>query len=336
MNDLDSVIDQLKDTIQKTAVTNATYTFQPVLRSIFNPENLDPVIKLITPTAAPLRALMPRSKGYGQAASWKQMTTALSPTLTISGMTVSGTGSSAFFADGGTPNSTTQTYVVVTAPYKIIGRDVEVGRMAIASSRGYQDIRDELVRIKTLEVMLGEEDAILNGAIANDAAAFNGLSASLSSNNQSVTGNLLTASGVGRYVLAPYWNYGATSDVLVCNPFQASALANDLQGTGSIQRIVVDNQGNGIGGVRLAKVVHPITGTLIDVVTSRYAGTNAFLLDMASDGGEPWLEMEDLEGISVYEPPVSTHSIISRVYETTVLKVVGEVMQVKLTGLATS
>ena len=292
----------------------------------------------MVPTATPIRSIMPRSQGYGQAAAWKKMTSQLGPRTTISGISATGTGAAdgGFFVDGGTPASTTQTFSVATAAYKNIGRDVEVGRQAIASARGYQDIRDELVRIKTLEVMQNEEDAILNAASGNDALQFDGLAAATYGivTNTTSSYSLLTASGIGTVSLAPYWAYGAVSDALIANPFQVKALADDLQGTGSIQRIVVDNQGAGVGGIRLAKIVHPITGTLIDVIASRYAGTRAFLLDMTSDAGEPWIEMEDLEGLSVYEPPVSTHSVISRVYETTVMKLIGEPMQVLLTGLS--
>lgn len=335
MNQLDSVIDQLKDKIAKTAVTNSVYTFSPATRSIFNPENLDPIVKLLVPTATPIRTAMPRSKGYGQAANWKQLTSQLSPRTTISGTTVNGTGASGFFADAGTPNATTQTFVVRTAPYKNIGRDVEVGRQAIASSRGYQDIRDELIRIKTLETMLAEEDAILNGAIANDPMEFDGLAAGITTNTTSSI-SALTVSGIGASVLASYWGYGAVADTLIINPFQQTILANDLQQSGSIQRIVIDNQGNATGGVRLAQIVHPITGTLIDVIASRYAGTVGYLLQLRSEAGESYIEMEDLEGLSVYEPPVATHSVISRVYETTVLKLIGEVKQFKFTGLSVS
>lgn len=333
MNDLESTIASLKDTLSKAAITNANYTFSPATRSIFNPENLDPVVKLMVPTDTPLRALMPRTKGFGQAASWKKLTSQLAPRVPNTGG-ANGTDTSGFFADGGTPNSTTQTFVVSTAAYKNIGRDIEVGRQAIASSRGYQDIRDQLIRIKTLEVMLAEEDAIINGDSGQDANAFDGLIKGLTTN--SGTMSLLTVSGIGAQIQSTYWNYGGNPDVLAANPRQVRALADELQGTGSIQRIVVDNQGAGVGGIRLAKIVNPITGTMIDVVPSRYMGTWALLLDVTSDAGENYLEMEDLEAISVYEPPTSTHSILSRVYETTVLKVIGEVYQTKIGGLATS
>lgn len=336
---IEQTLSEIKDAISKSAVTNATYAFSPAARSIFAPENLDPVVKIIPPTATPVRALFPRTKGFGQASAWKKLTSQLAPGTkgagVITGGSASGTGYQAAFADGSAPGtSTTQTFVVATAAYKNIGVDVEVGRQAIASSRGYQDVRDELVRIKTLELMLNEEDLILNGDSAVNANEFDGLAKSITTNSGVLT--LLTASGVGAKIQTAYWDYGANFQKLVCNPRQVRALGDDLQGSGSIQRIFMDNQGAAVGGVALAKIVNPINGSLIDIVTSRYCGTQAYLLTMTLPSGENAMEMEDLEPISVYEPATANHSIISRIYETTVLKVIYEPYQYKFTGCATS
>ena len=43
----------VQDEIRK-AVTQSTYTFSPSDRSIYSPENLDPVVKTVVPTAKPL------------------------------------------------------------------------------------------------------------------------------------------------------------------------------------------------------------------------------------------------------------------------------------------
>ena len=337
MSELESTLAEVKDLLHKAAVTNATYTFSPATRSIFSPENLDPVVKIIPPTAAPVRAMLPRSKGYGQAAAWKKLTSQLHPGAYGSGANpggAAGTGTIGSFADGGQPNQDTQTFSVVTAAYKNIGLDVEVGRQAIASSRGYQDVRDELVRIKTLEVMLQEENIILNGDSSVVTTDFDGFAKSFTTNSGSLS--LLSASGIGAQIQGVYWQYGGNFQKLICNPRQVRALADDLTGSGSIQRIVVDNQGASVGGVSLAKVVNPINGSLIDIIPSRYAGANAYLLTVTMPTGEAALEMEDLEPMSVYEPATANHSVISRVYETTVLKVVYEPYQVKICGLATS
>lgn len=337
MTDIERTLAEIKDQLSKAAVTNATYTQTPAVRSIFAPENLDPIIKLFPPTATPVRSLMPRTKGFGQAAAWKKLTNQLAPgargTGAIPGAN-SGSGYSASFADAGQPGSTTLTFATVTASYKNLGIDVEVGRQAIASSRGYQDVRDELVRIKSLELMLAEEDMILNGDSSVVSTEFDGLAKGITTYSGSLS--LLTASGVGAQIQAPYWNYGANFQVLVANPRQIRALADDLQGSGSIQRIVMDNQGSATGGAHLANIVNPIDGSLIKVQPSRYAGSNAYLLTIKLPSGENAMEMEDLETMSVYEPATANHSVISRIYETTVLKLVYEPFQVKICGLATS
>lgn len=336
-NTIEQTLGEIKDAIAKAAVTNSTYTQTPAVRSIFAPENLDPVIKLIAPTATPVRSMFPRTKGFGQAAAWKKMTSQLHPGARGTGATpggATGTGYSASFADAGQPGTTTQTFATVTAAYKNLGIDVEVGRQAIASSRGYQDVRDELVRYKTLELMLAEEDMILNGDSSVVSTEFDGLAKGITTNSGTLS--LLTASGVGNLLQSPIWTYGANFQYLVANPKQVRALADDLQGTGSIQRIVVDNQGNGIGGMHLAKIVNPINGSLIEVVMSRYCGGNAYLLTATLPSGENAMEMEDLEPMSVYEPATANHSVITRIYETTVLKIIYEPYQLKVTGLAVS
>jgi len=222
----------------------------------------------------------------------------------------------------------------VSAPYKNLGRDVEIGRQALASNRGgnIEDLRAKQENIKTIEVLLGEEDMILNGSATFDTSAFDGLATTLTTNSGTAT--YLTASGIGVFA-NNLFNAGADYPThLVASPRQVRALADDLQGSGSIQRIVVDNQGAGVGGVHVAKIVNPVTGNLIDIVTTRYAGNTAYLLTVQSPGGENWIEMEDLEPLSIYDVPDQNHAIISRVYETTVLKVIGEPFQQKIVGLS--
>lgn len=326
---MESTAEKILGQVEKAAVISSTYTFDPPARSIFAPENIDEIIKILVPLAAPVRGILPRTTGMGQAAGWKRLTSRLDPQA-------GGTGTRLGFADAGTPNETTQVYSFVTAAYKNIGRDVSIGRQQIAANRGgsVEDIRAHEEKVKMIEVLLGEEDIILNGDASTQTTEFDGFAKSFTTNSGSAS--LLSASGIGVHSRTLF-NAGSEAPThLVCNARQAQALADDLQGSGSIQRIVVDNQGNGIGGVRMSKIVNPVTGSLIDVVTSRYTGAWAYLLTVGSPAGENWLEMEDLEPMSVYDVPNTTHAITSRVFETTVLKVVGEVYQLKIGGLATS
>lgn len=319
---------QIADEVRK-AVTQSTYSFSPSDRSIYSPENLDPVVKTVVPTATPVRRFLPRVPGMGEAASFNKLTSKLDSTAT-------GTGTRVGFADAGQPSQTSQTYEFVSYPYKNLGRDVEIGRQQIAANRGsnLEDVRAREELIKTTEVLLGEEVMTLTGDAALYSTEYSGFSKLITTNSGSA--GLITASGVSNYAQTLFTNGSDLVSHLVLNPRQNRALSDQLEGSGSIQRIVIDQQGSAVGGTHLAKIVDGNTGNLIDVVTSRYSASWAFLLSVRSAAGENWIEMEDLEQISIYDVPTANHSIQSRVFETTVLKVIGEPYQYKIGGLATS
>lgn len=327
MNDDLSV--QIQEEVQK-AITTSTHTFSPSSRSIFSPENLDPVIKLLVPTATPVRGVLPRTSGMGEAASWKKLTSRLENQAQVAG-----TGVSVGFADAGQPNETTQVYEYTSAVYKLLGRDVEIGRKQISANRGrnIEDIQAHMETVKTLEVLLGEEAMLLNGSAAANSLEFDGFAKSFTTNSGSAA--LLTSSGVSAYGQTLYEKGAELVSHLILNPRQNRSLSDQLEGSGSIQRVVIDNQGSAIGGVHLKQIVDGNTGNLIDVVTSRYAFTWAYLLTVQSPAGENWIEVEDLDALSIYDVPTSNHSVESRVFEHTVLKVIGEIFQYKIGGLAT-
>lgn len=328
MSELNSeqILSQLNDMVTK-AVTTATYPMSPPTRSIYSPENLDPTIKHVIPLKAPVRNILPREPGFGQVATWRKLTSRLDPQA-------GGTGTRAGFADAGQPAQTTQTYVLATAAYKNLGRDVELGRQALASNRGgnLDDMRTHEEFVKSVEVILDEEDTILNGDVAVTALEFDGFAKSFTTN--SGTAGYVTSSGIGSYAQTLF-NAGAEMPThFISSARQNRALADDLQGSGSIQRIVVDNQGSATGGINLERIVNPVSGNLIQAIASRYAGGWGFLLTVTDPTGQNWLEMSDLEPLSVYDVPTANHSIVSRVYETTVLKVIAENFQQKVGGLS--
>jgi len=317
---------------QKAAETVSSYTFSPATRSIFSPENLDYRIKLTVPMDTPLRNRFARTPGLGQATAWERLVSKLH---SRSGHAGNGTNTSIAFADGGAPNETSQSFVVTSAAYKLLGRKLEVGGLAVAASQGRPGVAqnkfEQRLDHKLVEVMLGEEEMIISGDSASNSLEFDGLAKQITT--YSGTASLLSASGVNVYNRSIF-NEGGNATLLVANPRQVGALADELQGTGSIQRIMVDNQGNGIGGVRLAKIVNSITGTMIDVAASRYVGPLAFLLTERDSSGMPMIEMEDLIPMSRVDVPSSNFSVQGFVVEATVLKVIAEPWNYKITGLA--
>jgi hypothetical protein len=327
--------------VQKAAETVSTNTFSPDDRSIFSPENLDEKIKLTVPgkSGAVMRQRLPRTPSMGgEAAAWKRLTTGLNTNV---GTVVGGTNTTIFFADAGAPSETTQTYTYTTAKYKLLGRKLEVGMQAIAASRGrdsgYATVRDErLETAKMTEVILGEEEGIISGSSAVNANAFDGLGVQITTN--SGTTSLLSVSGIGTYEKTLYDLGSSGATLLLCSSFQLQALGNQLEGSGSIVRIMQD-MGTGrvnAGSGRVVGIISPITGNTIDVEPSRYVGGNAYLLTEFDVTGEPWIEMEDQIPMSRMPVPSSNFSTIDFIVEATVLKVIGEPYQYELAGLATS
>lgn len=317
---------QIGEMVQKASVTSSTYTFSPASRSIFVAENLDPVIKLLVPSATPIRNLLPRSKGAGQASAWKKLTSKLDPSAT-------GSGSGIFFADAGTPNETTQTYTTATAAYKLLGRKLSIGLLHIAASQSNPagTAEDEMLRIKTLEVMLGEEWAIINADSAVDTNGFDGLLKQITTNSGSAA--LLTSSGVAGYDQTIFEAGGAATHLFI-SPRQKRAMMDELQSSGSIQRIVAGNNNATIANLDLKAVLSPVTGNEISLVTSRYMGSWATLLSVTSPAGEAYLDMQDLIPLIKLDVPVTTFAKDSFIVESTVLRVIAEPYQYKIGGLA--
>src|SRR5690606_33627861 len=100
---------------------------------------------------------------------------------------------------------TTQTYGYTTEAYKLLGRKLEVGGLALAASKGRDgepDMQKSRERIKMYEVMLGEEETLISGDASARPLEFNGLNKQITTNSGNVT--FVTASGVGSFCQALY------------------------------------------------------------------------------------------------------------------------------------
>jgi len=332
-NEVNKTLEEIKDLMAKAAEGVSTYTFSPSTRSIFSPENLDEEIKFLVPTDTPLRNRFPRVRGKGQAASWKKMTSAIHAGMHPSANVPTGTGSSIAFADAGAPNETTQTYSVTTESYKLLGRKLEVGGLALAASKGRDgepDMQKSRERVKMYEVMLGEEELLVAGDSSSRTNEFSGLNKQITTNSGSTT--FITASGVGAWCRTLF-GYGADPTLLVASARQLQALADDLEKSGSIQRVVVaqGEQTGVVGGLALSKLVNPVTQALIDVKPSRFVGYGGLLLTEKSPAGENWIEVEELIPMSRVDVPSSNYSLVSFILEALALKVIGEPFQFKFT-----
>lgn len=328
MDNINATLDEIKDLIAKSAEIKTTYTFDPSSRSIFSPENLDEKIKFLVPIDTPLRNRIPRAKGMGEAAVWKKMTSKLHSGFHFGDL---GTNQSIAFADAAAPGETAQTYGTASAVYKLLGRKLEVGGLALAASRGRAgepDMQTSRERVKMYEVMLGEEEMIIGGDADTNAYEFSGLYKQITTNSGSST--FVTASGVGSWARTLF-GYGADPTLLIASARQLQALADDLEKSGSIQRVVVaqGELGGVTGGLALSRIVNPVTGSLVEVKPSRYVGYGGLLLTEKSPAGEVWIEMDELIPMARVDVPSSTFSYTSFILEACALKVIGEPFQYK-------
>ncbi|MBP9781696.1 hypothetical protein KBC89_03505 [Candidatus Woesebacteria bacterium] len=326
-----------RDTILKAAEVLATQTFSPSTRSVFAPENIEEDIKLLVPKDTPIRNRTPRVQGFGQAGVFKKLTSKLHSNTGAAGV---GTNTSVAFADAAAPNATSQTYSTVAFPFKLLGRSVEVGGMAIAATRnqlgnnpvtGGQNMLDSRQRTKAVEVMLGEEELLIGGDSAVDSNQFDGLGKQLTTNSGNAA--LLTASGIGTFCNTVY-NAGGDPTVIYANARQNVAIANNLEWSGSIQRAMISNTGSVTVGYKVSNVINPVTGTVIDLEVSRYTGGDAYLLTEKDPAGNNWVQVEQLIPMSVVDIQPSTFSTLRFVLEAQVLEVIGEPFCMKVGGLA--
>jgi len=331
---VDEALNQIKEDLMKAVETTATYTHSPQTRSVFSPENLDEKIKFLVPVDTPLRNRIPRVRGKGQVAEWKKLTSALHSMSHPSGNVPDGTATAISFADAGSPGETTQTYASAYAAYKLLGRKLQVGGLALAASKGRDgepDMQASRERIKMYEVMIGEEELIIAGNLSNSAYEFDGLNKQITTNSGNYTG-YITASGIGANCRTLF-SRGGDPTVLVASAVQLQALADDLEHSGSIQnRMILRDEVAGVtGGFALARLVNPVTQSIMDVKPSRFVGYGALLLTEKSPGGEIWIEMEDLIPMSRVDVPSTTFSYTSFILEACALKLIGEPFQMELT-----
>ena len=336
-NVLKSFDAQMREQILKAAELLSTSTFSPPTRSVFAPENITEDIKLLVPVHTPIRNRTPRVQGYGQAAVFKRLTSKLHSNTGAAGV---GTNTSVAFADGGAPNATSQTYSTVAYPFKLLGRAVEVGGMAIAATAnqlgdnpvtGGANMLNSRERTKAVEVMLGEEELLIGGDVTTDANQFDGLGKQITTNSGNAA--LLTASGIGKFC-NDVWNAGGDPSVLYAMARQCRAVADNLEWTGSIQRVTASDPANVTVGYKVSNIINPVTGHVIDLQVSRYTGGDAYLLQETDMAGENWVQIEELIPMSRVDVQPERFATLRYILEALVLEVIGEPFQLKIGGLA--
>lgn len=334
-------------------------------------ENLEAPARLLVPTDTPIRNLLPRRPGAGTASAWKQITS-------LGGGWGSsydqpGGGASAsqmFFAEDGGPEKVTPVFANKSAAYKLLGCYGDITQFAMAAGANYQDQYAEAKRLALLNMMLNEENALINGDAASTAKpwgdgstalAFSGLVNLITVANGVPTAQVQTSVGALTTAhidaqLTRIWKQGGRRMYMLLNAQEQQSLTNLIQASGTLHRVVITqgDQSNGVMGFRVTGYVHPISGEIVDVFTSRFlpAGTMLFGSRELADGSPaadvevlPQVQLPALAPNEMFQgyvaqevaPAVTApqvHSYLVSVFE--VLRLKGAVVFAKSTGVTSA
>jgi len=264
-------------------------------------ENLEAVAKSLIPTDTPLRNLIPRVKGAGVAAAWKQK-------ITLGGgwgtsYDQPGGGASAnqvFFGETGAPEEVTTAYANKSASYKLLGQMRSVTAFAASAGATYMEQIAEEKTNGLMNLMLHEENAILNGSATatakpwgdgTNAFGFDGLGSLITTGNGTPSAQIQTT--VGALTLAHInqqltriWVQGGREMFMVVNQQEALSLRKLAETSATIRVIATGAENASTLGVLVSGYVHPISGEIVKVIASRFcpAGTMYFGSLKLADG----------------------------------------------------
>jgi hypothetical protein len=293
--DINKVLGALGDsfsTLERT-ITSATSAF-PVR------ENLEAEAKILIPTDTPVRNLLPRVPGSGTAIQWRQLTSFGGGWG--SGYDQGGGGSAAqvFYGETGAPAAVDSAYAAKSAGYKLLGVMGSVSGFAMAAGQNFQNQLAVEKTNKLRNLMLLEEFALINGSSTSTAAPFgngttafgyDGLINLVTTANGTPAAQVQTA--IGALTLAHIdaqlnrlFAQGGSGHYMLVNMVEATSLAHLAQASGSINRILIDNQGSAVINTRVSAYIHPTTGEPVDIIVSRFvpAGTILFCSRYLPDG----------------------------------------------------
>lgn len=254
-------------------------------------ENLEAPAAQLVPEDTPIRNMLPRIPGAGLAVAWRQLTSLGGGWGSGYDQPGGGTAKQMFYAEAGAPEEHASVYAAKSAPYKLLGVLGSVTGFAMAAGANYMDqlARERTNQLKNL--FLNEELALLWGdstatakpwGDGSNALAFDGLMSLVATGNgtpsaqvQTSVGALTTAHWDAQ--LTRLWNQGARGMYAIVNAQEQQSLTKLLQASGSIQRHVVVDQGNATMGFRVVKYVHPVSGQLVDIITSRFQVAGSIL-----------------------------------------------------------
>lgn len=308
-------------------------------------EDLSGIMAIQAPTETPLRNILRRIPGNGNAHSWYTQ----QPQADTDGSLYLGTTpSGASFAAGQLPVKTASKYNHVAAPYKQLGDTVNVTIFDQYAGKSYIDILQHEVDVSMMNTVLVEEWMIINGDSSKNSLYFDGLIPQIvqgSPNINAVGGVQLKLSHVAQVQQAVY-DYGGTPRLNVMSTKMKRKI-NDLilstyYGIRQTQGLAGFNAFE--GGINVAE--WDFGYGLTQLIQTRYlrpgaggsGGTTETILvldheTVGKDGNA--IEMVDLLPLSMFDLAMITSSFQKLVMEITLLKVTSPYFQGLVSGIQT-
>lgn len=333
---VEATLQGLFDTLKKAGVSTSAVSGLQLVR-----EDLSPVLALMLPTETPIRNLLKRIPGNGNAHSWYQQVAQAD----TDGSLFFGTApSGAAFAAGQLPVKKASKYNRVSAPYVQLGDSVSVTFFDYFAGRSYIDVLSHESDVAMMNTALIEEWMILNGDSSVNPLYFDGLLKQVNTNVVDAGGIQFKLSHIAQAQQNAYDLGGTTrinvmstrmkrkvTDLVVASYFgirQMSSVSGASKFEGGLN---VDSWDFGYG--------------MTDLIQSRFmqpgagmsGGKNETILcldhdTMGKDGNA--IEMVDLLPVSLFDLALVSSSYQKLVMEITLLKLTSPNFQAKVVNLA--
>jgi len=308
-NDIQSAISKMGMTFGELArtITSATSAF-PVR------ENLEAEAKILVPTETPFRNKLNRVAGAGVSSQFRQITSFGGGWGSSFDQGGGGSAAQVFYSETGAPASVDSSYVNKLYGFKRMGNLGSVGGFAMAAGANFQNQLAIEKRNKLYNLMLNEENALINGSSTSTAApwgdgtnawGFDGIINLATTANGVPSAQVVSSvgaltTGAIDSMLKLLWAQGGSGYFMLMNGTDAMSLAHLLEASGTMARYILDNQGKARQGLRVESYVHPVDGSDVEIIVSRFVpqGTIIFGRDALPDG-TPLLDVEVLPQVQL-------------------------------------
>ena len=332
---IEQTLQGLFDSLRKAGVNTNPVSGLQLVR-----EDLSPVLALMVPTETPIRNMLKRIPGNGNAHSWYQQ---LAQADTDGSLFFGTTPSGSAFAAGQLPVKKASKYARVSAPYVQLGDTVNVTFYDYFAGKSYIDILQHEVDVAMMNSVLIEEWMLINGDSSINPLYFDGLLKQVNTNIVDAGGIQFKLSHIAQAQQNAY-DLGGQTEVNVMSTKMKRKVTDLVTATYFGVRQMNNVAGGKFdGGLNVTSWDFGYGDT--DLIQSRFmrpgagqsGGSNETILcldhdTVGKDGNA--IEMVDLLPMSLFDLALVSSSYQKLVMEITLLKLTSPSFQSKVINIA--